>query len=275
MACLMMLGCASGSGSQPLATPTASTTPTPVPTPTPTPAPAALFLTPGNWSIHGTSGIAINTSVDGAGDVTQSGNSVPGLGITITDPKNCFGPANLEQLAGTMSGSTLTLTNSSSNGVTTIVLTGNDKQLSGTYEISGGCLNLDHGTVNAVFIPSVTGAWKGNLTSSTGAVTPVTATLTQGPSNPTGFQSYPVSGSVVFSGTSCIATGTIDPAVSFVRGIGVALQNISDLTPPSPRSVNLLTGVTDAPAGTTLSGTYTASGGSCASEQGTVTLVRQ
>jgi hypothetical protein len=274
-AILTMLGCASSSGSQPRQTPTPSPTPVPSPTPIPTPAPATLFLTPGNWSIRGTSDVAISTGISAAGDVTQSGNNVSGFGATINDPKNCFGPANLEQLTGTMSGSALTLTNSSMNGTITIALTGDAKQLSGTYQITGGCLDLDHGAVSAVFVPSVTGTWKGSLNSTTGTITPITATVTQGPSDPTGFQSYPVSGSVVFTGNACIATGTIDPAVSFVRGIGVAMQNISDRVPPSPRSVNLLTGVTDAPAGTTLSGTYTASGGSCASEQGTVTLVRQ
>lgn len=274
---LIMPGCGSGSASSssraivPAPTPTV----TPLPSPTPTPAPASLFLTAGNWNLHGTSANSVSIALNGAGDIRQSGNDVTGFEVTVSDSANCFGPANREHLTGVMSGSTLTLTSSSTAGFISIVLTGSDKQLSGSYQITGGCLNLEHGTADAVFVPSITGTWKGGLTSSTGVITQITATLTQGPSDTSaGFQDFPVSGSVVFSGPTCITTGTVDPAVSFVIGAAVDLQNISDRVPPSPRSINFLT-VTNAPDGTTLTGSYDASGGSCAAEKGTVTLVRQ
>jgi len=199
---------------------------------------------------------------------------VTGFEVTIDDPKECFGPVNREQLTGIMSGSTLTLTSTSAAGTITIVLTGNDKQLTGTYQITGTCLNFEHGSVAGVFVPSITGTWKGNLTSTTGAVTQITATLTQGPQTTTGFKSFPVTGTVVFTGTPCIATGVVDAADSFIIGASVALQSINDRSGPFERQVNIFT-VVDAPGGATMSGSYNASQGGCPSENGTASLTRQ
>lgn len=271
-----MLGCGSASSPNPQPSPTATPTPPP-PTPTPTPSPATLFLTPGDWNISGASALSSAIGLHGAGDVTQNGNDVPGLGITIVDPSNCYGPpANLEALTGVMSGSTLTLINKTAGNTVTIVLTGNDKQLTGTYQISGSCLNGEHGTIVAVFVPPVTGTWKGTLTSTTGAVTQVTATVVQGPSDPSGFQSYPISGNVVFTGNPCITTGVIDTVVSFLRGEGLAMQDIRDTSIPvaDARFVDML-GSLNAPVGDTLTGGYRAQGGSCALDTGTLSLTRQ
>ena len=244
--------------------------------PPPPTGPPTLFLTPGNWFLSASSAAV---SLEGAGDITQNGATLSGFQISVsTDLLNdCWGPANRATMTGVVGGNVLQLTAKSPTNASqtlTITLTGTAQQLTGSYVFTGGtCLNGREGTISGSFVPSFTGTWKGSVTSSTGAVTQVTATVTQGPSTLSdGFQIYLVSGSAVFTGSNCIATGTIDQGISFIKGRAVSLV-FTDHLPPTPGTFNFSAG-TNAPAATTLTGSYIAEG-NCAVENGTGTLTRQ
>lgn len=266
-----LAGCGGGTSS--------SINPSPSPQPPPPPTgPPTLFLTPGNWFILNS---RANVGVSAAGDISQNGAAVTGFQVTVSgDTSNpifdCWGPVNRVAMTGIVGGNVLQLTAVSPTNpaqTLTITLTGTGQQLTGSYIFTGGsCLNGSQGNVTSAFVPSMTGVWKGSLTSSVGAVTQVTATLTQGPTMVVnGVRIFTVSGGAVFTGSGCVGTTTVDVADSFIVGEGASLI----FKDTSPSAGQLTLGVaTNAPAGTTLNGSYNA-GVSCGGETGSATLTRQ
>jgi hypothetical protein len=164
-----------------------------------------LTLTAGNWQINMVSTTNPGTGVIGGTSLSQAGTTVTGIMHLVS--ASCFTFLSDITVNATVTGPTMQLTASSATGRTlSVTATGSATSLSGSYSVGGTCPQ-DQGTFSAVLVPSATGSWHGTLTSATGPVAQVTATLTQSGPDAHGF--FPVSGTVTFSGGTCLVSGNI------------------------------------------------------------------
>ncbi|HEX7285063.1 MAG TPA: hypothetical protein VF532_02725 [Candidatus Angelobacter sp.] len=165
----------------------------------------------GNWEIalfppSFPAGVAM--LADGA--ISQSGNALSG--IIHLRGSACF-DTNLDDLmvSGTVAGSTLTLNTASLRGQVLSVIAmpdpnrpGGVNALSGTWSLTGGtCANSGNSLM--IFVPPISGTWAGPLAN--GLAGTAKATLTQTGPDAHGF--FQVSGSFVFSGSACLASGSV------------------------------------------------------------------
>lgn len=259
-----LCGCGGGSmtGSKPVTPP--DTPPPPVP------------AMNGNWEILANSQVA-NTTYEGGGSFSTNGTAVTGVlhfvnsscylasqkgsttfvDIPITGTLSSKG--NLTASSSAVNGQTLEFSGTWSNGAIS----------SGTYSITGGCADGDHGTVTGFPVPSLTGTYSGTFVSTTGVQVKATVSLTQSSTDNDGF--YALTGSASFSGSPCFSSGTVEAGpYSFVVGGYIQLPidtTTSDL-------VLFQGSVTDS-TGKTISGNYSVTGAVCSGDSGTGSATRK
>ena len=236
---------------------------------------SSLSLT-GNWqlSIVDATGAAafsnfagfIDEATDGSGNLTAVFQVQPGtcyLGAT-TVPAS--GAANLTG-SGATSTTAVSLNSFGVNGqyfnITSTSNSTND-QLTGTYQISGGCANGETGTVTGTRYAPLSGTYSGTLAASN----QVSLSLTQGAlGNGSGYS--PVTGSATFSGISCFTTGTLAANNGSVLGSSAQLTFTA-----SDGETVAITGNFDPVADTIVVTSGAISGGSCSGTLGTGTLTQ-
>ncbi|MBZ5667450.1 MAG: hypothetical protein LAO30_22980 [Acidobacteriia bacterium] len=236
----------------------------------------ATSLTPGNWSVTATSVDPAVGTIHVGGNLTQSGSDLSGSMYVVGSM--CFDVSQPVSFTGTMTGTTVTLTSTAVNGqvfsVTATLTTGTD--MSGTYAITGGCANGDHGTAVANAVPSIGGTWNGAVVGSDGSSVPLSVALTQDPTA-SADGSFPLTGTLAYTtsvGNTCSVSGTITNA--FVAGSYVLMNADTVEKDGSAGSVfynNVLLDSSTTPLHMT--GTYQVAGGDCDGDVEDITLTKQ
>jgi len=173
----------------------------------------------------------------------------------------CFDQQTTITLTGTQTAGNISMTSASVNGQVVTFAGAITKKsnfpdvFNGTYTVSGGCADGDHGNVTGFSVYSMTGNWAGNLTTAGGGNIHWNAELAQG--NPDSEGSFGLSGAITFD--SCFGGGNITsgtfPSASFILGQSVDLEiKISNGT---------VTFVVTADDDGLIRGNYAVSGGSC------------
>jgi hypothetical protein len=227
----------------------------------------------GNWQFRMTSTVSGMPSTAIAGSITQSGASVSGA--VHVDGSNCFDRLTTIALTGTLTGSDVSVTSASVNGqvanftgtISDDALNGANSAFTGTYTISGGCANGDHGSVTGIRIPFIGNNVSGTFTSSNGGTYDVSGDQAQD-GTPSKEGSFGITGTVSFR-TSCFSSGMITPGIfpsgSFIIGTSVALKINTDNV-----AVTFL--VTLKRDRSEIVGNYVVSGGTC-DQAGTAVLL--
>ena len=210
--------------------------PSPAVAPSPVPDPTAHDRDiSGNWQFSTTSAMGMAPATI-AGSIVQSGASISGA--MHVDASNCFDQLTTVGQTGILTGSDLSLTSTSANGqVTSFIGTisddafnGADSAFTGTYTMSSGCANGDHGSVTGIRIPVIANTLNGTFTTAGGEKFDVAGGEAQN-STPSIEGSFGISGTVSFR-TSCFSSGTITPGTfpsgSFIIGTSVALEIETD-----------------------------------------------
>lgn len=248
------------------------------PPPTPTPPPVVPAMN-GNWEILANSQLA-NTAYDGGGSFSTNGTSVTGILHFVNS--TCFkgvdhGTTFIEDIpiTGTLSSNgDLTASSTAVEGQT-LAFSGvwsNGTISSGTYSISGGCADGDHGTVTGFPVPSFTGNYNGTFVSASGVQVKVAISLTQTASPDSG-GFYGLSGSATFTGSPCFSTGTIEVG-AFSWATGGFVQLAIDTPEPTADLVMFAGQITD-PSGNTINGNYSVTGTVCSGDSGTGSATRK
>ena len=208
-------------------------------------------------SMVGRSALAIG------GSIIQSGNMLSGA--VHVDGSSCFEQPTAIRLDGTLTDGNISLTSAAVSGqIISLAATINKKagypyQLTGTYNIDGGCASGDRGNVTGYSVDGINGVWYGNLTSVGGAdIHWGTDQLGQVGASSEG--SFGLTGNFNFDG-ACFDSGRLNPGTfptpSFILGTSVAL-NI-----PTDNGSLVFVGTADTDG--LIRGTYTVTGGSCES----------
>lgn len=230
-----------------------------------------IAITSGNWDFVANSNSG--TSFQIGGDFDQSGSAISGS-LRIFNSA-CIDSGTIIPISGTVSGQTITVTSANvASQVITASVTGSASALSGTYSITGtGCASGDKGTLSAVFVPSVTGTWKGTFISNA-AGNPqigVTVTMTQGAAGSGGFPgTFGFTGTVAYTGSSCFTTGNLI-ALSLIIGRHVQVVSANN----DGSQITFIGTLTDPSIATQASGTYNVGGGACSGNSGTGNLTKQ
>ncbi len=231
----------------------------------PDPGPHAQNVTK-NWQFTTMSAVSGIPSMTIAGSISQSGLSVGGA--VHVGGSACFDRLTTVRLTGDLTSGNISLSSTSVAGqVITFTGSFNGSTLTGTYAITGGCADGDHGNVTGSEIPFIANSLDGTFTTSGGGTFSVTAGEAQNASaDPEG--SFAISGKVTFN-TSCFASGTITPGEfpsgSFIMGTTVALAI------ETGNGTLAFLGTLDRDK-SEISGDYTVSGGTC-DQTGTALLV--
>ncbi len=180
----------------------------------------------GNWQFSTTS-LTGAPAATIAGSLAQSGSSLSGA--VHVGGSNCFDQLTTIGLTGTLTSSNVSLTSTSVDGqVTTLTGSITENAFTGTYAISGGCADGDHGNVTGIKLPSFTGTWSGTFRTEEQIGFDVTLNLTQG--SPSSEGSFGLTGTATFSGF-CAESGTIMsgtfPFDSFIIGAFVSLEIVT------------------------------------------------
>lgn len=209
-----------------------------------------------------------STNVAAQGSLIQSGNSISGV---MHMGAGCFSPLTDVPVTGILAD-TINLTMALPTGQNmSFVLThsnGQQTSLAGNYTISGaGCLPTDPG-ISSRRRMDFSGPWQGTFTSSTGAVSQISMTFTQGGPDVHGF--FSGTGTASITGGTCFSAASIDPSTSRV---GVSSQIVLDNSQPGTSGKTTLAGITTPKTlgGSIFIGSYTSTQGAC-SETGTVNM---
>ena len=223
------------------------------------PAPDTSLI--GNWQFEATSsgtvpfsGLSGFVNEQGiAGDSTSTTASLQVqstgcfAGTKVIDMEG-FTKSPLAQLVSFPTDSqvvTLGLSQQCSNGVS----------LCGTYTVAGGCADQATGSVTGVKYAQLTGTFG----TTPGAPVGVHITLNQSAQG-TGQGDFQVSGTEAFTGVSCAASATIDPAQSWVSGNSLHLVSQTNVAGDPPLIIDAVIN----PAATTLTlGNITFTGSNC------------
>jgi hypothetical protein len=225
-----------------------------------------LTLTAGNWLVNMVSTTNPGARSGGGTSLSQTGTTVTGIMHLVSPP--CFTVFNDISVNATVNGSTLQLNASTVTGQTiSVTATGSATSLSGSYTLGGTACPQDQGTFSAVLVPPATGTWHGTLTSATGPVTEVTATLTQSGPDTHGF--FLVSGAMSFSG-SCLSSGTI--SIGQASG-AVYVLIVTPSNPGGGEPVSIGGFMTDPATANAFSGFYSSIASTC-TDNGTASLSR-
>jgi hypothetical protein len=218
----------------------------------------------GNWQFSTTSTAGMPPATI-AGGMNQSGSSVSGA--VHVEGSKCFDRLTTIGLTGTLTGNDISLASMSVGGqVLTLAgsTSGIGNAFTGTYTISGGCANGDHGTVTGNAVGVIRGVLDGTFTTSGGETFDMGGYIDPG-SN--GFDSASSEGSFEISGTanfgtSCFGSGKIVagtfPSGSFMIGTSVVLTIQTD------NGTFIFIGTeTDHGGLSEIRGEYTVTGGTC------------
>jgi hypothetical protein len=224
--------------------------------------PEALNIT-GNWQFTATPTDPGTLPVTIAGSINQSNSALDGL-MHVQD-SNCFDQLNIVSLTGALTDGNVLLASTSVDGqVITLAgsvstKTGFPNTFTGTYEISGGCANNEHGNVTGYSVDGIIGVWYGNLTTS-GGVDIHWGTDKLGQVGVSSEGSFGLTGNFSFDG-ACFTAGALTPGTfptpSFIMGTSVALD--------IPTGNGTISFIGKADQGGLIRGSYTVSGGSCES----------
>ena len=232
---------------------------------------SSLVLT-GNWQFTATDSSGAPAFSNFAGFINEPSNgAIPDGNLTAVfqlQPGSCYLGATTVPASGTVSGTGVSLSSFSINGqylyVTSTSNSTND-QLTGTYQISGGCANGTTGTITGTRYAPLSGTYSGALGSSNQTAT---LSLTQGLlGNGSGYS--PVTGSATFAGFSCFTTGMLTANSGSVLGSSAQLT----FTANDGETVTL-TGTFDPTADAVMVTSGTISGGACSGSLGTGTLAK-
>jgi hypothetical protein len=204
--------------------------------------------------------------------VTDSGSTISGT-VEVNN-SSCIDPAPAIAISGNIIGETVTLTSANINSqVITLTLSGSANALTGKYAIAGsGCAGGDSGIVTGVLVPSITGTWKGTLISNAagnpqiGVIALITELTNSNVALP---GTFPLTGTVAFSGSSCFNTGSMT-VLSIITG-----RLIETVVSNNDGSTLTFTGTLLDPAtATQMSGTYSINGGGCIGDSGAATFTK-
>lgn len=230
----------------------------------------------GNWEILADSQVA-NTTYQGGGSFSTNGTAITGI-LHFLNSSCYLGSQNGSTtfydipISGTLSskgdltakstavqGQTLTFSGLWSNGAIS----------NGTYSITGGCADGDHGTVTGFSVPSLTGTYSGTFVSATGVQVKTTVSLTQSATDNDGF--YALTGSASFSGSPCFSSGTVE-AGAYSFALGGYMQLPIDT---ANNDLVLFQGSITDSTGNTISGNYSVTGAVCSGDSGTGSATRK
>jgi hypothetical protein len=218
----------------------------------------------GNWQFSTTSTAGMPPATI-AGGIDQSDSSVSGA--VHVDGSKCFDRLTTIGLTGILTGSKISLTSVPVDGevvtftgsVSDDALNGTDSAITGTYTVTGGCANGDHGNVTGLKIPFIANILNGTFTDSAGQTFAVAGDDAQFGA-PSSEGSFGIEGEVTFT-TPCFSSGTITPGTfpsgSYIIGSSVALEIETD-----NGTVTFL-GTLNRDRNQ-ISGNYTVAGGTCA-----------
>lgn len=240
----------------------------------PPPPPSTPPALNGNWEIQAVSQVTANTSYLMSGSLSTTGTSVSGMLHYLS--YSCFignGDTSLDiPVSGKISSAgALSLTSSAVASQTfTLAGTMSGGQItSGTYSVSGGCGNGEHGTITGFPVPSFTGTYTGGIVSDGVSWGTMTLNITQA-ATPDSNGLYDLSGTatVVNSGLWIWA----DNPANFVQATawGGFVEG-TVLTGNGAMSFNGT--ITDA-TGDTINCNFDVTGGSLDPGSGTFTLTR-
>jgi len=162
----------------------------------------------GNWVFEGVSSTGVITPLHLGASITQSGSNVS-IAFVPLGPCLPVGPPTLTQASVTATG--MTAKAAFGDATLDINLAGNSTQMFGTYSVTGGCANGDHGSLTATYVPPVTGTWTGAIQNIFGTSPDEQVTLTLTQSNASVFGFYPITGTIQVTGSACITTATVGP----------------------------------------------------------------
>ena len=221
----------------------------------------------GNWELMSTSQVITGSQIELVAYLNNSGNNVTAHVRTVSD---CFTIDDLLSFTGAVNNGQITRTSAPVVGQTvTIQGTLSNSAVNGTYSISGGCADGDHGTISGFKVRSFSGTWSGNFVSSSSTTAQVSTTVTQGGEEPAFLGVSRVTGDVTFSNSACFTSGTIPASAGFAFGVNfAAFVNTND-----GGTVQFVGFSND--SGTQITGDYTVTGGTCDGDFGTGTLTRQ
>jgi hypothetical protein len=232
--------------------------------------PSDATLTQGNWSVTATSSNPAIGTFHVGGNLAQSGNTLSGTMYVIGSL--CFDDSRPISLTGTVNGQQVTLASTDSNGqvfsVAAVATT--NSALDGTYTITGGCGSGDSGTAAANVVPSISGTWGGSLVGSGGPSVALNINLVQS-AIASADGSFPLTGDLVYAGSSCSDSGTITSA--FIAGSYILLNADTVETDGSVGNVtynNVL--LDDSQNPLNMLGTYEVAFGLCANDMQALTL---
>lgn len=195
-----------------------------------TSAPGYLYLT-GNWQMQATATAGTSPFSAMAGDINEQNDGATTHTVTSVfqvtpDASTCFLGAETVPSEGTLTGTALALNGFSVNGqyVTfNAIKDATATHLTGTYTVRGGCAGGAAGTFTGIKYAVLTGTYTGSTTA-TGSMR---FALNQS-TVPNGLGYFPESGTVGFSGYSCLTSATINVTRSSVIGKTVQLVMVDN-----------------------------------------------
>jgi hypothetical protein len=152
----------------------------------------------------------------------------------------------------------------------TVFITGtvdaaSDTITGGTYKITGGACDGDHGTLTGFVVAPLTGTYTGSFLSGKSNLTlGVASVQTQSDANTSGF--YTLTGTITFTGSPCFTSGPITP--STVYGSYVVAQVTT-----TNGAVVFYGNATDG-TGKKIDGQYFVTGGTCDGDYGSGSIAR-
>ncbi len=252
--------------------------------------PAAVNPTSGNWVFipaNPLAGGSVSLPPFLSGSLMASAGQLSADFLVSPFSQSCSLSTNFDvTLTGTVKGSQMTLTSAPWNsGVFTVtgVVASDGNSFSGQWSVKGGCADGASGELAANYVPEVTGTWSGVLGTTPGqsssVLTGSTATLQLvQAAQPTQF-SFPLSGTLTLSGSTCgFSSGTL---MQLPGGDPLAPSSITGYTWTAEaqmndgKSVVIAVGV----LGSSSTGSWLmemgVAGGSCDGASGLATLTRQ
>lgn len=230
-------------------------------------------LTSGNWSVTAISSNPAVGTIHVGGNLTQSGSALSGSMYVVGSM--CFDVSEPVSFTGTVSGSQVTLTSADVNGqVFSLTATSTSSTaISGTYTITGGCAGGDSGSAVASAVPSISGTWNGPVIGAGGPSVTLSVTLAQD-AIASADGSFPLTGTLTYTGSSCSASGTITTA--FVAGTYILLNANTVETDSSDGSVFYNQVLLDSSSNPlNMTGTYEVGSGLCVGDLQELTLTKQ
>jgi hypothetical protein len=236
--------------------------------------PGTFVSVTGNWELDATpsSGTPPFTVLSGffneLGTNPASGDYVSAaLQVQST---TCYGASTSVPVQGLVAGNVLTLASFPVDGqeiAITATKNAAGTQMTGDYNIIGGCANGDEGTLVGTLYAPVNGTYSGTvqMASSPETIQLTLAQSTQG----TGTGESLVSGSAVFQGFSCFTSGTLQNTNSYVIG---STASLTFTTNEMSGSQITMAGKIDPAADTVTLSSINVTGGSCSGSIGAATL---